>query len=108
ENPIEIVNCVSAALPSYPAIVNRVGHPEILEWAQKLPVDCVGESNLGGNPIVEMLDDVQLIMSLRRGSQTQDHCRSHPLQQSLVTRRGRMVKLVDNDEVEVVRRERVP
>src|SRR5262249_25692230 len=47
-------------------------------------------------------------MTLWRGRQTKQDPRLNPVQQALVARRGRVVKLVDDDEIVVVAWQGVP
>jgi len=70
-----------------------------------LLVDRVPEPELRRDPAVEPVEDVERVGALRRRRQTQELARAEALEQARVRLRRRVVELVDDDDVEVVRLE---
>ena len=97
------------ALPSTPrnvAEVQAVVDPVVDERHQILLVDGVPHPQLSGDPTVEVAEDVEPVGALGGGGQAEQLDRLNVFEQGSVRRRGGVVELVDDDDVEVLRVER--
>ena len=68
-----------------------------------LLIDRVPQPQLGGDAIVEPVQDGQPVASFRRGGQPEQLDGRHVVEDPLVGGRGGVVELVDDHDVEVVR-----
>ena len=68
-------------------------------------VNRIPEPQLRRDPIAEPAEHRQAVAPLRRGGEAEELPRRHMLEQPPVGRRRRMMKLIDDDNVEVVARE---
>lgn len=72
-----------------------------------LLVDGVPQPQLRGDAAVEPLEDRESVAALRGGGQAEQLLRRDVVEQLAVRPRGCMVELVDDDDVEVVRSQRL-
>jgi hypothetical protein len=102
----ERVDVVAAATPPRDvAQVDAVMDAEVQKRRQVLLVDCVPQPQLGRDAIVEPVQDRQPVAALRGGGQSEQLDRRQGLEDALVGGRGGVVELIDDDDVEVVRRQ---
>ena len=95
-----------AALPWNVAQVRAVVNAEVRKRNEILLVDRVPHAKLGGNPSVEVTQDVEAVGALGRGGHPQKLSRRHALQKHLVRRCSSVMELVDNHDVEMRRVDR--
>ena len=71
-----------------------------------LLVDGVPEAQLGGDAIVEPVQDRQTVAALRCGGEAEQLDGGEVVEDAFVRGRGGVVELVDDDDVEVIGRQR--
>ncbi len=79
--------------------------PKYTNGDEALLVDRVPQPQLGGDAIVEPVQDRQAVAALGRGGQAEQLDGLHVVEQRAVRRRRRVVELVDDHDVEVVGRQ---
>ena len=100
------VDVVAAATPPRDvAQVEAVVDAEVQERRQVLLVDGVPEPKLGGDAIVEPVQDRQPVAAFRGCGQAEQLDGREVVEDPLVRRRGGVVELVDDHDVEVIRRQ---
>ncbi|KAF5033845.1 hypothetical protein DSECCO2_602380 [anaerobic digester metagenome] len=93
---------ITSPPPRHSIKVHDISDAKVVEWCKQFPIDCFRKSDLGGNPVVEVLKDVQPIHPFRRCSEAKEDLRVVVCKQPLVRGRGSVVKLVDDDHIIVV------
>ena len=94
-----------AAAPRDVGQVEPVVDAEVHERREPLLVDGVPQPQLGGDAIVEPVQDRQAVAAFRRGGEAEQLPGLHVVEQPAVRRRRRVVELVDDHHVEVIGRE---
>ena len=94
---------VAAALPAQAGEVGAVGDAEVLKRNQEPLVDRLPQPQLDRDATVEELGHVLRIHPLRRRRQAEQLLGIKAVEQPPIARRGRVVKLVDDHDVEVLR-----
>ena len=93
-----------AAPPRDVAEVEAVVDAEVEERREVLLVDRVPEPQLGGDAIVEPVQDRQPVAALGRGGEAEQLDGVEVVEHPLVRRGGGVVELVDDHDVEVIGR----
>jgi hypothetical protein len=70
-----------------------------------LLVNCIPQAQLGGDAVVEPVQDREAVAALRRCGEPEQLDGLEVVEHSLVRRGSGMVELVDDDDVEVIGRE---
>ena len=97
---------VAAALPLDPGEVDVVGDPEVVEGHQQVRRQRIPQAQFGGGtPLEEQVTDVDAVGAFGGRGQTQELGGPQVVEQRAVGGRGRVVELVDHDDVEVVGRD---
>ena len=94
--------------PAPPGDVPQIGvvvDTVVNKRREAMLVDRIPEAELRRDPITEPAQHRQTVAPLGRGGEAEELPRRHMLEQPPVGRRCRVVKLVDDDDVEVVARE---
>ena len=108
---VGVAQCVdvvaASAAPWDLAQVEAVVNPEVEEGRQVLLIDGLPESQFGGDAVVEPLEDRDAVAALRCGGQTEQFDGLEVIEDAAVGRCGRVVKLIDDHDIEVIRRQRV-
>ena len=99
----ELTLVVASGAPFKFVEVNGVRDAEVLERAQQLAVNGLRQTYLGGYPVSEPGQDALTVHALRGCGQAQQYARVVVGQQLLVCRRRRVVELVHDDVVVVIR-----
>ena len=102
---LELLERVAAAAPRDLAEVGAVGDAEVLERHEEALIDGLPEPQLDGDAMVEPLGDVLAVETLGRRGEAEQLLRREVVEQPVVGRRRRVVELVDDDDVEGVRRD---
>jgi hypothetical protein len=103
----EGVDVVAApASPRDAPQVETVVDPEVHERGKMLLVDRVPEPKLRRHAIVEPLQDRKAVTALGRRGEAEQLPRTKMVEHPRVRGRGGVVELVDDDDVEVLRRQR--
>ena len=98
----ELLGRVAPAAPADRREVGAIGDAEVLEWHQEALVDRLPKAQLHRGPAAEPVGDVASVEALRRRGQAEQLARLQPLEQPLVAGRGRVMELVDDEDVEGV------
>ncbi len=106
-DPLEARDVVRTALPLEAAEVDVVVDAEVVEGHEQVGGECRPQPQLVGSAPVEERPDVDAVGALRRGGQSEQLDRRQVVEQTAVGRRLGVVELVDDHDVEVVRRESV-
>jgi hypothetical protein len=85
--------------------VQAIVHAVIRKRRQSMLIDRVPQPQLGRDATAEEVQHVEVVAALWRSRQPEQLSRLDVFQQSLVAARGRMVEFIDDDHVEVVRRQ---
>ena len=96
---LQLALLVATGRPFERIKIHRIGNAKILERAQKLSVNGFRQTNLSGNTIVEVRQDVLTVHTLRSSGQAQQDARLVVGQELLVGRRGGMVEFVHDDVI---------
>ena len=94
-----------ASLPGDVGQVEAVVDAEVHERRQLLLVDGVPEAQLGGDAVVEPVEDGQAVAALGGGGEAEQLDGGEVVEHLLVRRGGGVVELVDDHHVEVIGRE---
>ena len=105
EDVAELLEHVAAAAPRDMTEVGAVGDTEVLEGHEEALIDGFPEPQFDGDAMVEPLGHVLAVETLGRGGEAQQFLRHEVVEQAVVRRRGRVVELVDDHDVEGVRRD---
>ena len=73
-----------------------------MKRAQQALVERIPEPRLERNATVEPFEHRLAVRTLRRGGESEQELRSQALEQPVIARGRRMVKLVDDDHIEAV------
>ena len=92
-----------ATAPWDAAQVEPVVNAEVRERREVLLIDCIPDPQLGGDSAVEVTEHVQPVCTLGRRRQAKQFDRLYMVEQRLVGRRGGVVELVHDYDVEVRR-----
>ena len=98
---------VTAPRPAQIVQVNGVCNAEILEGAQELPLDGLGQADLSSTSSAEIIQNTPTIHALRCCRQTQQDFRPEVVQELLVSRRSGVVEFVHHNVVIVICRQTV-
>ena len=98
---------VTAPRPAQVVQVNGVCNAEILEGAQELPLDGLGQADLSSTSSAEIIQNTLSVHTLRRSSQTQQDFGLEVVQELLISRRSGVVELIHHNVVIVIRRQTV-
>ena len=93
-----------ASPPRDVAQVEAVVDAEVEERRQVLLVDGVPQAQLGGDAVVEPVEDRQAVAALGGGGEAEQLDGGEVVEHRLVGRGGGVVELVDDDDVEVIGR----
>src|SRR5581483_11451011 len=93
------------AAPRDVAQVEAVVNAEVQERSEVLLVDGVPQAQLGGDAVVEPVEDRQAVAALRGGSKPQELDGSEVVEDSGVRSGRSVVKLVHHNDVKVIGRE---
>ena len=99
----ELPLIVTTSGPFQGVQIHRIGDAEILEGTQQLAVDGLRQTDLGGDPVIEVGQHTLAVHTLRGGGQTQQDLGLVVGQQLLVGGRCRMVEFVHHDVVVEIR-----
>ena len=100
----ERVDVVAASpTPRDLAQVQAVVNPEVEKGGEVLLVDGLPKPKLRRDAIVEPVQDRQAVASFRCGGQAEQFDGLQVIENSVVRGCGRVVKLVDDDDIEVFR-----
>ena len=91
----------STAPPWHLTQIKPVVDAVVHERREPLLIDRVPQAQLGGNSIVEPVQQRKAVASLRRRGQPQKFGRLDVLEKRAIRRRGSVMELVDDDHVEV-------
>jgi hypothetical protein len=94
----------AAAFPGHLTEVHPVVDAEVGERGEAVLVDRVPQAQLGGDPLVEPVEDRQAVAALGRGGQAEQLTWAHVIEERRVAGRGGVVELVHDHHVEVVGR----
>ena len=98
---LEICLRIAAPLPPQALEAHLVGHAEVAEGTEELPVDGFRETDLGCDPAIEIGQDGLPIGTLRRRGEPQEDLWLEAGEDLLVGACGSMVDLVHDDVFEV-------
>src|SRR5207253_2693785 len=104
---LEFRRVVSLARPADRRQVGVVVQTEILERTEQAALERIPEPELHGDVVVEVMKDVLGVRSFWRGGQSKKDLGSEMVQQPAIRWRRSMVELVDDQDVERRRVERV-
>src|SRR6476620_6398812 len=93
---------VSPAPPSEVREIRPVRDAEVLEGNEKPLVNCLPQPKFDGDPPPKELGDVLIVHALRRCREPEQLFRLKSPEEATVARRGRVVELIDDDDVEVL------
>ncbi|KAF5041882.1 hypothetical protein DSECCO2_518460 [anaerobic digester metagenome] len=82
--PGELGGIVAAPPPRHTIEVNDIGDAEVVERGEEFPVDRFRESDLGGDPAVEVPKNVKVVHPLRRCGEAEEDLRGVVGEQFLV------------------------
>src|SRR4029453_4117300 len=83
-----------AALPRNVTQVSAIVHAEVRKWNEILLGDRIPHAERGGNPPVEVTEDVEAIGAFGRGGHPKELSRGYALQKHLVRGRSSVMELV--------------
>ena len=96
---LQLALLVATGRPFERIQIYRIGNAKILERAQELSINGFRQTDLSGDTIVEVGQDVLAVHTLRSSGQAQQDARLVVGQQLLVSRRGGMVEFVHDDVI---------
>ena len=102
EHVVQIARYVSPALEAHRREVRRVVDAEVEEGAEQALVEGIPQSRFECDATVEPLEHRPAVRPLGRRGEPEQKLRSQAFEKPVVARRRRMVKLVDDDDIEAV------
>src|SRR5438093_7325991 len=97
--PLDVVP--STAPPWHLTQIKPVVDAVVHEWREPLLIDRIPKAQLGGNSIVEPVQQREAVASLRRRRETQKFGWLDVLEKRAIGRRGGVMEFIDDDHVEV-------
>jgi hypothetical protein len=109
---IDLLELGADVLAAGPEVVgvqgHGIGHAEVVEGAEELLLEGLGEPDLGGEAVVEVRRYGLAVHALGRGGQPEEDARREVVEEGPVARRGAVVGLVDHDVVVEVAADLLP
>jgi hypothetical protein len=96
---------VSSARPLHAGQVRRAADAEVVKRREETVVERLPEAEIGCDSPVEVMEDASSVGALGRCGEADEDPRLHVREEFLVRVGGRGMKLVDDDDIEVVGRE---
>ena len=96
---LQLALLVATGRPFERIQIHRIGNAKILEWAQELSVNGFRQTDLSGDTIVEVGQDVLAVHTLWSSGQAQQNVRLIIGQELLIGRSRRVVELVHDDVI---------
>ena len=96
---LQLALLVATGRPFERIQIHRIGNAKILERAQELSINGFRQTDLSGDTIAEVGQDVLAVHTLRSSGQAQQDARLVVGQELLVSRRGGMVEFVHDDVI---------
>ena len=102
EHVVQIARDISPALEAHRREVRRVVDAEVVKRAEQALVERIPQSRFERDATAEPFEHRLAVRTLGRGGEPEQELRSQALEQPVIARGRRMVKLVDDDHIEAV------
>jgi hypothetical protein len=101
---VQFVDVVTTACAANTRQIRVVVQAEVLEGTEQVAFEGVPEADLDADVAVEVVKDVFVVGPLRRRREPEQNLRAQMTKELFVSTRSRAMKLVDDDDIEGVRR----